>query len=394
MGVRRESKHEVIEKLRRRYREAGREEKGRVIAEVVEVTGYHHRYAQALLREGCAYRGPRLRRSGRPPTYGLEVVQVLEIAAEATGWICGKRLAAALPDLLPALEREGALTLTDALRDQVCALSAATIDRRLAARLRQHRPHGFVTTKPGSLLKSQIPIRTYTPWDEEAPGFLEIDLVAHCGATTAGEYVCTLDATDIATGWTACAAIANKGQLAVLAALESLRERFPFPLRGIDSDNGTEFLNAHLLRYCTDEKLTFTRCRAYHKNDQAHVEQKNWSVVWQLIGYDRYEGPDAVAQLNQIYRLLHPYLNGYLPVMKLVGKERDGARVRKHYDMPRTPFHRALDAQVVAPSTAERFQATLDLTGPLDTRRQMEAAIRTLGEHRVHAAPLSRTRTA
>jgi len=235
MAVRQESKHEVIATLRGRYRAAGRVEKGRLSAEVVLVTGYHARYAQTLLREGVPYRGPRLRRGGRPPTYGPEVVRALTVAAEATGWICGKRLAAALPEVIPALEREGALVLSDDLRTTVCALSAATIDRRLAAARRQQRPRGLSTTKPGSLLKSQVPIRTYTPWDEEEPGFLEIDLVAHCGTTTAGEYVHTLDATDIATGWTECAAVANKSQLSVLAALQTLRERVPFPLRGIDS---------------------------------------------------------------------------------------------------------------------------------------------------------------
>jgi len=324
MAVRQESKHEVIAKLHGRYRAAGRVEKGRIIAEVAVVTGYHPRYAQTLLRVGLPYRGPRLRRGGRPPMYGPEVVRALEGAAKATGWICGKRLAAALPALIQTLEREGTLALGAEVRAAVCSLSAAIIDHRLAAARRRHRPHGLATTKLGSLLKSQIPILTDTPWgtdtpwDEEAPGFLEIDLVAHCGTTTAGEYVHTLDATDIATGWTECAALVIKSQLGVLAALRALRERFPFPIRGLDSDNGSAFLTAHLRRYCTQEELTFTRCRTYHKNDQAHVEQKNRGVVRQLIGYDRYEGPEAVAQLERIYALLHPYLNSYLPLMRLV----------------------------------------------------------------------------
>jgi hypothetical protein len=228
------------------------------------------------------------------------VLQALAVAAEATGWICGKRLVAALPDLVPALEREGALRLSAAERSALLGLSAATIDRRLAERRRLQRPRGLATTKPGSLLKSQIPVRTYTAWDEQAPGFVEIDLVAHCGTSTAGEYVCTLTLGDIATGWTECAAIANKGQRAVLAALGRLRARLPFPLRGVDCDNGSEFLNAHLVRYCHAEQLTLTRCRAYHKNDQAPVEQKNWSVVRQLVGYDRYEGAEAVAALEDV----------------------------------------------------------------------------------------------
>jgi hypothetical protein len=307
MVVRRESKHEVIEAMRQRYRGAGRAAKGRVIDEAAAVTGYHRRYAQALLRAGVPYSGPRRRRAGRPRVYGPEVLQALTVAAEATGWICGKRLAAALPDLVPARERAGALRLSEeqrgALLGMSLGMSAATIDRRLAAQRRRERPRGVATTKPGSLLKSPIPVRTSPPWDEQAPGFVEIDLVAHCGSTTAGEYVCTLTLVDSATGWTECAASANKGQmavLAVLAALGRLRARLPFPLRGVDCDNGSEFLNAHLVRYCHAAPLTLTRCRAYHKNDQAHVEQKTWSVGRHLVGYDRYEGAEAVAALEEV----------------------------------------------------------------------------------------------
>ncbi len=392
MGVRRGSKHEVIDVLRRGYRGAGRVEKGRLIDEAVAVTGYDRRYAQRLLREGTPYKGPRLRRVGRTARYGPEVTRALEIAAEATGWICGKRLAPFLPELIPALEKEGALRLDDTARQVVCGVSAATVDRRLAASRRQHKPRGLVTTKPGSVLKSQIPIRTYTPWDEEAPGFLEIDLVAHGGTSAAGAFAYTLDAVDIATGWTECAALPNKSQSAVVAALHALRARFPFPLRGIDSDNGSEFINALLAGYCETERLTFTRCRAYHKNDQAHVEEKNWSVVRQLIGYDRYEDPAAVAALNHIYRLLHVSVNGYLPVMKLVGKERVGARVHKQYDTPRTPYRRAGTAGVLDAPAEATFVALLEHTGPLTLRRQIDAAIADLWTRRVIlSAPLRHT---
>jgi hypothetical protein len=306
------------------------------------VTGYHRHYAQALLRKGVPVSGPRLRRGGRPRVYGRAVEQALAVAAEATGWICGKRLVAALPDLVPALEREGALRLTGEERTALLGLSAATIDRRLAERRRRERPRGVATTKPGSLLKSQIPVRTYTPWDEQAPGFVEIDLVAHCGTSTAGEYVCTLTLVDIATGWTECAAIANKGQLAVLAALGRLRERLPFPLRGVDCDNGSEFLNAHLVRYCQAEQLTLTRCRAYHKNDQAHVEQKNGALVRRIIGYRRFEGMAAARELAALYARTRLFVNAFQPSFKLAEKERDGARVRKRYHPPATPCDRLL----------------------------------------------------
>jgi len=226
-------------------------------------------------------------------------------------------------------------------------------------------------------------MRTYTPWDEEAPGFLEIDLVAHGGTSAAGAFAYTLAAVDSATGWTECAALPNKSQIAVVAALQALRARFPFPLRGIDADNGSAFINALLMGYGETERLTFTRCRAYHTNDQAHVEQKNWSVVRQLIGYDRYDDPAAVEALTHIYRLLHLYVNGYLPVMKLIGKEREGARVRKQYATPRTPYRRAGDAGVLDAEASATFAALREHTGPLTLRRQIDAAIAARWEQRV-----------
>lgn len=276
MSVKQASKHELVMALRERYWAASRAERGQVLDTVVEATGYHRKYALTLLRHGVSTKRPTLRRRGRPATYPLEVNRALEVAAEATGWICGKRLAPFLTELVPALEREGALHLSVAGREALLQISAATIDRRLARAKHQAKPSGMGTTKPGSLLKRQIPIQTYTPWDEQEAGFCEIDLVAHCGTSTAGSYVNTLDVTDVATGWTECIAITNRDQESVRAALEAVRERLPFPLKGIDSDNGAEFINGHLLRYCTQEQLTFTRCRAYHKDDQAHIEQKNW----------------------------------------------------------------------------------------------------------------------
>lgn len=355
-SVRQTSKHEVVTALRERYWAASRRERSGVLDTVVETTGYHRKYALTLLRHGVPRPRPTLRRRGRPSIYGTDVIGALQVAAETTGWICGKRLAPFLPELVPALEREGALHLTTEVRTALLGLSAATIDRRLAR-------------------ARQIPIKTYTPWDEQEPGFCEIDLVAHCGSSSAGRYVHTLDVTDVATGWTELVAVVNRDQERVRGALEEARTRLLFPLQGIDSDNGSEFLNDHLLRYCRRERLTFTRCRPYHKDDQAHVEQKNWNVVRQLIGYDRYEGEPACAQLNRIYALLHVYVNGYLPVMKLIGKEREGARVHKHYDQAKTPYRRALEAGVVSAEQQEAFEVALEARGPLALRRQIEREV-------------------
>lgn len=278
MRVRRTSKQDLAEKMHERYLKAKtRAQKGELLDEMVELTGYHRGHAQRLLRGGPPRRavGRGLRRPGRGASYGPKVTVALKVASEATGWICGKRLAPALPQLVPALEAEGELKLDEELREQLLRVSAATIDRRLAEARRKAKPRGLPTTKPGSLLKEQIPVRTYTPWDEQKPGFLEIDLVAHCGESTDGTYCCTLDAVDVGTGWTECEPVLNKGQIAAYEALQRIRSRLPFALLGIDSDSGSEFINNHLKRYCDAERITSTRGRAYHKDDQAHVEQKN-----------------------------------------------------------------------------------------------------------------------
>ena len=388
MGVRRESKHELAEAMRARYWAARRKERGRLLDDFVEVTGYHRKYALRLLRHGVRAGGPHQRRGGRAVVYGPAVLVALEVAQEAMGWICGKRLAPFLPELVPALEREGALCLAPAVREALLRISPSTVDRRLAAARARAKPRGLGTTKPGSLLKKQVPIRTFTPWDEERPGFLEIDLVGHCGGSVAGEYINTLDMVDVATGWTECAAVANKSQSGVFAALKRVRERLPLPLLGLDSDNGSEFLNDHLVRYCQEEKLTFTRCRPYKKNDQAHVEQKNWSVVRQLIGYDRYKGSIALAQMERVYEVVRVYVNAYQPVMKLIGKERVGEKVRKRYDVPKTPYHRAMEAGVMLAQT--QFESQIQAQGPMALRRRLDAELDRLWSLRVGSPAMAK----
>lgn len=375
MGVKRESKHELAEVLRAKYWAASRKEKKGILDRFIEVTGYHRKHAIRLMRKGTTTKKTGQPRRGRAPVYGPAVLRALQVAAEATGWICGKRLAPFLPELVPALEREGALHLDPEVRKVLLKISASTIDRRLASAKARAKPRGLGTTKPGSLLKRQIPVRTFTPWDEQQPGFVEIDLVAHCGNSTAGSYLYTLDVVDIATGWTECMPIANKSQAAVFDALKRIRDRLPFPLLGIDSDNGSEFINNHLLRYCQQEKLTFTRCRANHKNDQAHVEEKNWSAVRQHIGYDRYDGEAARAQMEKVDDILRVYLNAYQPVMKLVGKEREGAKVRKRYDVPRTPYRRAMEAGVMLPQRQQAFEAQVAAGGPQALRRRLDTEL-------------------
>jgi hypothetical protein len=371
MDVRHESKQDLTKSLRDRYWRADKAEKGRILDTFCAATGYHRKYAMTVLRWGTTRRGPRSRGPGRPRTYNPLVIGALRTVAEATDWICGKRMAPVLPELVAALEREGALRLSAETREALVGLSAATIDRRLAADKRSQRK-GRGITKPGNLLKRQIAVRTFTPWDEQKAGFTEVDLVGHCGETTAGTYVCSLTLTDLATAWTELAAVANKGQEAAFGGLQHTRSRLPFPLLGIDSDNGTEFINHHLVEYCRKETLTFTRCRPYHKDDQAHVEQKNGNIVRHWVGYERLEGEAICAQLNVVYDLLHVYVNGYLPVRKCIEKRRSGAKVTKRYDRAATPFTRALRARVVPPEKEAEFRSLLDASGPMALKRRID----------------------
>jgi len=372
MSVRQQSKHELVVAQQERYRRASRADKAQILDEFGAATGYHRKHALRLFRQGPPAR--RVGHGGRPRRYDAVVIGALREVAEASDWLCGKRLAPFLAELVPALEAEGALRLAPSVRERLVGMSAASIDRHLHPFRLQRRPSGLSTTKPGSLLKQQVPVHTYTPWDEQQPGFVEIDLVAHCGTTTAGFYLNTLTVTDVATGWTECVGVWGKSQAAVFAALEQARARLPVPLLGIDSDNGAEFLNAHLVRWCAQEELTFTRSRPYWKNDQAHVEQKNWSIVRRLLGYDRYESEAALTALKAVYQALHGWINHWQPVLKLIAKERAGAKVRKRYDTARTPYQRMLAWDGLAPDAAARLRADHATSGPRALWRQVEAA--------------------
>jgi hypothetical protein len=364
------SKDELLAALRPRYHKAKRAEKGRILDELVATTGYHRKYAIQLLNHPP--RRPARRRRVGQRTYGGAVRAALEQVWRIANRICGKRLVAGLPALVEALERHGELHLEAETRQLLLAMSAATADR-LLARLRQGVPrHGLRTTKPGTLLKQMIPIRTFAEWNDVKPGFMEVDLVAHGGDSPAGEFVHSLDMVDVATRWSECVAIPNRSQAAVKAAIITARGRLPFPLRGLDSDSGAEFINANLLRYCEQEQITFTRSRPYKKNDQAYIEQKNWSNVRQLVGYDRYEDQTACEALNRLYETWHLYSNFFQPVMVLVSKERAGAKVKKRYDQPKTPYQRALDSPEVTEEDKERLRQLYPTLNPAALLRQIE----------------------
>jgi len=251
------------------------------------------------------------------------------------------------------------------------ALSPATADRLLHMERQRAKPHGLSTTKPGTLTKDAIPIRTFADWDKVQPGLSEVDLVAHCGESAKGEYLHSLTLTDGATGWTECLALGNRGHQVVFRALLRGRGRLPFPLLGIDSDKGVEFINAHLLRYCQDEHLIFTRSRPYKKNDQAYVEQKNWSIVRHLVGYDRDVGKAAYEALQHLYDVVRLYTNFFQPSLKLLSKERVAGKVRKKYAPAKTPYQRVLESEQVTAEVKAALQQEYLTLGPLALLRQI-----------------------
>jgi hypothetical protein len=311
---------------------------------------------------------------------------------EIADQLCSKRLAPFLPELLGKLQACGELPeLSPGRVDQVAHMSSATIDRLLAPYRALPSGRGRSLTRPGSLLRSQVPIKTFAEWDATRPGFLEIDLVAHCGSTSAGQFLFTLSTVDVATGWTLCRGVRNRSEAAVFAELAEIRRRLPFPLLGLDADNGGEFINHTLVHYCQDESITLTRARPYRKNDSCHVEQKNWSVVRRLVGYARFE-QDALPTLNAVYTLAEDYVNFLQPVLKLVEKTREGPRVRRRYDTAQTPYRRLLLFGNLPAPTRHHLETRYKAIRPIRLKTVLEQAQTQLSAHatRSHSAVMQR----
>jgi len=373
---------EYTEAVRGRYLRALRKEKGRILDEFTQVTGYHRKAAIRLLRHGSQPQPGK--RRGCPRSYTAEVAQALKAVWEASDRLCSKRLKPFLGELVRVMRRHGELAVNAQIEAELCRMSPSTIDRLLRPWRRLGGRRSFSTTRPGSLLKSAIPIRTFADWQENRPGFLEADLVAHCGESTEGFYLTTLSTVDVASGWSECLGVWGKGQERVGAAVHRLRQRLPFPLLGLDSDNGSEFINQHLYGYCRREGITFTRSRSYKKNDSCHVEQKNWSVVRRLIGYDRYSSRAALETLNRVYDLLRLYTNFFQPVMKLVAKTRHGARVHKTYDTAKTPYQRLSDSGVLTPAKQAELAASYHGMNPMTLLKQINENLERLWDLAEH----------
>ena len=365
-------KQAVLRELTERYRRAGKKERGTILDECVALCGYSRGYAGRRLRYLVLHEIPKKpRKRRRKATYGSETLIPLRTIWRLLDGPCGKRLAPYLPEIVPALETWGELQVSEEVRMKLLSLSAATIDRLLAGERRRYQLRGSSGTKPGSLLRSQIPVRTFAEWDEGEPGFLEIDLVSHDGGSSRGDWIQTLDATDVYSGWTETRAVRNKAQCHVFAALMDIRRHLPFPLRGLDSDNGAEFINAELSRYCQREGLTFTRSRPYRKNDSCFVEQKNWTVVRKTVGYTRYDTEPELALMAELYRSLRLYTNFFWPQMKLQEKTRTGARVSKRYDEAKTPYRRLLDSEHLGEKEKDALRREYATLNPVALHREI-----------------------
>jgi hypothetical protein len=364
--LRLQTRRELLQQVIPQYCQASKV-KSKLLDAFTTATGYNRKYAMWLLNHAQEEHPT----SQRPRHYGPDVQHALFLVWHTANRICAKRLIPFLPTLVEALERHEHLHLTEESRSQLLSMSAATADRLLRSQ-RKRGQLGLSTTRAGTLLKQQIPIRTFQEWKETRPGFLEADLVAHGGADIEGGYLYTLTLTDVATGWTECLPLLHRSQEAVLAALERARTLFPFPILGIDTDNGGEFINEVMVAYCEQNQITFTRGRPYQKRDQCFVEQKNGAIVRQVIGYDRLVGEHTYRQLTELYRALRLYVNCFQPSMKLLSKEHDGKKVRYGYDPAKTPLQRLFLSSILPAQKQQELTEVAQALDPIRLFQQVE----------------------
>ena len=365
------SKREYLQSILLPYRSASKKRKSQILNEFCLVCGYHKKHAIRLLNHHKRFTKPKPKRRGRASRYNRPaILWPLKQIWLAANLPCSSRLKAIIPLWLPFYPEPLSVKVKEAL----FSISAATIDRLLRSVRIKYGKRGRSTTKPGTLLKKHIPIKT-KQWDETRPGFIEADTVAHCGGSLAGEFAYTVDTVDIATGWTEQRAALGKGEAGVLLQLKDIEASYPFPLLGFDSDNGGEFINYHAFKYFTqrEKPVAFTRSREYESNDNAHVEQKNWTQVRQYFGYSRLDDPRVVDLMNELYRSeWRLYLNFFLPSVKLLSKERIGSKTIKKHDKPKTPYQRVLESEHVSVQNKTILKEQFKTLNPFNLKKQVE----------------------
>jgi len=405
MGLTMHERHALVRELSSRFQLSGKKERSAILTNFVQLTGYTRCYAAFVLRT-CGSKQVRLLKGKRVvfiPGYARQAgskrhrrgryrtrafLEALRRFWALSDGLCGKRLVAFLREIVPLLERQGRLHISDPLvREQLVRASAATIDRLLAKTKREGQLKGRSFTRPGSLLKHHIPVRTFADWSDARPGFCEADLVAHDGGSACGEFAHTLTLTDVATCWTETEVAKNKARVHVFTALKTARARLPFVLLGLDCDNGGEFINDHLQQYCEAEHITFTRSRAYHKNDNCYVEQKNNSVVRRTVGYYRYNTPRQLRLLAMLYQNLRLYTNFFEPVMKLREKVRHGSKLTRRYDEPQTPYRRVLAHPQIPREVKDALTRQYENINLIELRRLLTRLQQALFRSAIEAGP-------
>ena len=375
MGTRKE----LIEAAGNRYREAPKNDKSAILDEFAALSGYHRKHAIRLLN-GTS-REPTLA-APRDRVYGEAVRQLLVLVWEASDRLCGKRLKALMPALLDAMHRHGHLSLEPTIRAKLLSMSAATIDRALRSTREKIDGQRKRRIGVGAAIRRSIAVRTFADWGDPPPGFLEVDRVEHCGGPkTDGNYVHSLVLTDIASGWTECQAMPVRNPLLIVQAMDRVATEMPFAMLGVDTDNDSAFMNETVHDYCKGLGLTQTRSRAYKKNDQAWVEQKNGAIVRRLLGYGRLSGHTETKALASLYAVSRLYINFFQPSFKLKFKTRDGARVKKSYHPPKTPCDRLLERSDVCESIKVRLRTQFSALDPVKLLQQIRAAQQVLANH-------------
>jgi hypothetical protein len=371
-----------------RYRKVSKPLRARILDEFCQVCRYNRKYAIRLLNGPAPQKPKTIARKGRPSTYGAKMISALSVIWEAAGYPCSVRLKALLPLWLPwAIKR---LALTAPVQKQLLTISPATIDRRLKGKRGQLKKRLYGRTKPGTLLKHHIPIKTDS-WDVKTPGFTEIDLVSHSGNSASGEFLHSLNVTDIHCTWVESRAVMGKGQIGVLNAMQDIERALPFKLLGIDSDNGSEFINYHLKTFCDQNHIQLTRGRPYKKDDNAHIEQKNYTHVRKILGYLRYDSQAAQQAINELYQNeLRILQNLFLPAMKLMKKTRVGSKLKRNYDKPKTPLERLLQCPQADPVKIQQLKRLRATTDPFELAKRIEQKLErifAMANHRVSPQP-------